>query len=407
MIASRDRVAYAELRALSGKMRQPAGNARRQWRRRDGLLLRLTSEDGAVGLGEASPLPGYSTETLERCAEGLRQLPWEALSFALDEHWTQTPDRCEEGLRRLSGETLSFGLGDGPLALSAATERVLAPLPAAARCAVETALLDLAAQRRGVPLATLLRGETPAPVAVSALLTGESPDAVLGSARAAVGRGFTVLKLKLGRPDGAEWELAAVRLLRQRLGPAIGLRLDANRAWSLAEASERLAALAELRPELIEEPLADVRELLRLRSPVPIALDESLQHLEPTHELLPLLASGSVQALVLKPMALGGPLRCLQLARLGQKYGLPSLVTHLFDGTVALALAAAVALALPRSLACGLDAHAGLTLGPEAAMGFVGAPQIPPPEPPGLGMTLTPAQLQAPCLWSKGRLAAR
>ena len=380
MIASRDRVAYAELRALSGKMQQPAGNARMQWPRRDGLLLRLTSADGEVGLGEASPLPGYSTETLDRCQERLQKLPWEALSF---------------------------GLGDGPLALTPATERALASLPAAARCAVETALLELAARRRGLPLATLLRGETLVPVAVSALLTGESPAAVLESAQAAVGRGFTVLKLKLGRPDGAAWELAAVRLLRQRLGPAIGLRLDANRAWSLAEASERLAALAELRPELIEEPLAQVRELSQLRSPVPIALDESLQHLDATQELLPLLASGAVQALVLKPMALGGPLRCLQLSRLGQEHGIPSLVTHLFDGTVALALAAAVALALPRSLACGLDAHPGLALGPEAALRFVGTPQLPPPERSGLGITLTPAQLQAPCLWSTGSLAAR
>ncbi len=373
MMARRDRVAYAELRALSGKMQQPAGNARMQWPRRDGLLLRLTSGDGETGLGEASPLPGYSTETLDLCRERLQQLPWDALSFAL---------------------------GDGPLALSAATERALAQLPAAARCAAETALLDLAAQRRGLPLATLLRGEPPAQVAVSALLSGENPAAVLESAQAAVGRGFTVLKLKLGRPDGAGWELAALRLLRQQLGPAIGLRLDANRSWSLAEARERLPPLAELRPELIEEPLADVRELLRLRTPVPIALDESLQHLAPAPELVPLLAAGAVQALVLKPMALGGPLRCLQLARLGQTYGIPSLVTHLFDGTVALAAAAAVALALPRSLPCGLDAHAGLALGPDAALSFVGAPQLPPIERPGLGITLTAAQLPAPRLWS-------
>lgn len=375
MTASRDRVAYAELRALSGKMQQPAGNARMQWPRRDGLLLRLRSGEGAVGLGEAAPLPGYSRDTVDSCAAQLGQLPWPALSLAGDE---EAPALCP------------------------ATLRVLAPLAAAARCAAETALLDLAARRRGLPLATLLRGETPTPVAVSALLGGDNPAAVLASAQAAVARGFTVLKFKLGRPEGAAWELAALRLLRQQLGLSVALRLDANRAWSPAEAAERLAALADLQPELIEEPLADVRELPRLRSPVPVALDESLQHLEPAHELAPLLAAGCVQALVLKPMALGGPLRCLQLAGLGQRYGVPSFVTHLFDGTVALAAAVAVALALPRRLACGLDAHPGLALGPKVALSFLGAPQIPPPEQPGLGITLTSAQLSAPLLWAAG-----
>lgn len=379
MTASRDRIAYAELRGLSGQMadqpagqmRGPVGNARMQWLRRDGLLLLLWDADGRVGLGEASPLPGYSADSLAQCDARLRQVPW--------------------------GE-LALELCDG---LSGATERVLAGLPAAARCAAETALLDLVAQRRAVPLATLLRGAPPpAGVAVSALLSGESPDALLASARAAQRRGFSVLKLKLGRPGGAAWELAAVRLLRQQLGPEVTLRLDANRAWSLAEATEQLAALAELAPEQVEEPLADVRQLPRLRTALPIALDESLQHLDPATEVAPLLAAGAVRALVLKPMALGGPLRCLQLAGLAAAHGAPALVTHLFDGTVALAAAAAVALALPQARPCGLDAHPGLALGPSVDLGFVGAPQIPPPTAPGLGISLVPAQVAAPRLWS-------
>ena len=133
------------------------------------------------------------------------------------------------------------------------------------------------ARQCGVPLATLLRGATPpAAVPVSALLAGESPAALLASARAALARGFSVLKIKVGRPDGAAWELAALRALRLQLGPAVTLRLDANRAWSLAEATARLDPLVELAPELIEEPLSQVRELPHLRTSLPVALDEQL-----------------------------------------------------------------------------------------------------------------------------------
>lgn len=375
MMTGRARVAYAELRALSAPMAEPAGNAHRQWTQRAGLLLRLVDAQGEVGLGEASPLPGYSVDELTSCAAGLQEVPWTALDLELD-------------------------LRGGRLVFAAPTERELARLPPAARCAAETALLTLVARQCGVPLATLLRGATPpAAVPVSALLAGESPAALLASARAALARGFSVLKIKVGRPDGAAWELAALRALRLQLGPAVTLRLDANRAWSLAEATARLDPLVELAPELIEEPLSQVRELPHLRTSLPVALDESLQHLDPEAELVPLLAAGAARVLCLKPMALGGPLRCLQLAHLAAAHAAPALCTHLLDGPVALAAAAAVALALPRPLACGLDTHPGLALGPAVALPFAGASAIPPPVTPGLGPELAAAPLTAPCLW--------
>ena len=357
-------------------MAQPAGNAHNRWQQRDGLLLRLVDDRGQVGLGEASPLPGYSADDLTTCGDRLQRVPWSELALELDE-------------------------SKGQLAFTAPTAHLLALLPPAARCAAETALLSLIAYDRALPLATLLRGEPPpTAVAVSALLTGDSPAELLASAHAAVARGFRVLKIKLGRADGAAWELAALRELRRQLEPTIALRLDANRAWSLPVATERLAALEELNPELIEEPLADVRELRHLRTPLRLALDESLQHLDPESQLVPLLAAGLVGALVLKPMALGGPLRCLQLARLATTHCTPSLVTHLFDGPIALAAAAALALALPAPLACGLDTHPGLVIGPALQPPATGAPQIPPSTTPGLGLTLLDHQLPKPRLWS-------
>ena len=360
-------------------MAQPAANAHTRWPQREGLLLRLGDESGAVGLGEASPLPGYSADDLGTCTQALQQVPWGELA-------------------------LELGEGLGLLALAAPTERRLAQLPPAARCAAETALLALVAHQRAIPLATLLRGATPpAAVGVSALLTGETPAALFASAHAAVARGFRVLKIKLGRPDGAACELACLQALRRQLGPTIALRLDANRAWSLPEAVERLAALEAVAPELIEEPLAQVRELRHLRTPLRIALDESLQHLDAEQEVAPLLLAGIVQVLILKPMALGGPLRCLQLARLAAAHQAQGLVTHLCDGTVAMAGAAALALALPAPLACGLDAHPGLLLGPAVQPAFVGGPQLLPATRPGLGIELTEPQLMQPRLWSTRR----
>jgi L-alanine-DL-glutamate epimerase-like enolase superfamily enzyme len=64
---------------------------------------------------------------------------------------------------------------------------------------------------------------------------------------------------------------------------------------------------------------------------------------------------------VLKPMALGGILRCLEIARLAHERRLDVVVSHLFDGPLALAAAAVLALtAGTPGVAMGLDRHAGL-----------------------------------------------
>src|ERR1700722_9728456 len=44
-----------------------AGNARRTWSTREGLIVRVHSREGGYGYGEASPLPGYSPDSLEAC----------------------------------------------------------------------------------------------------------------------------------------------------------------------------------------------------------------------------------------------------------------------------------------------------------------------------------------------------
>ncbi len=354
-------VLQGEVLPFGGELPRPVGNAQRSWSFREGVILRLSDGDGVIGQGEAAPLPGYSPDSLETCREQIlafcRALP---LKLSGD-------GSAEEMLRALPAWT----------ALS-----VAAP---AARFAVETALLDLWGKRRGVSISALL-GTVRQRVPISALLSGKTPEQVLASASEAVGRGMGTVKLKIGR-DFAR-ELGLVRRLRETLGPRIEIRLDANRSWPARQVVEHLTALAPLRPEFVEEPCAD--PILMDASGagscrVPLALDESLQGGDAL--ALGLLEAGSCQVLVLKPMALGGFLRCLDLARLAALHGAAVLVTHLFDGPVALAAAAELALALPgRVLACGLSRHPGMTAGP--AIPQLTATEIVPSGRPGLGLAL-------------------
>jgi L-alanine-DL-glutamate epimerase-like enolase superfamily enzyme len=172
--------------------------------------------------------------------------------------------------------------------------------------------------------------------------------------------------------------------VRAALGPRAALRLDANGAWSRAEAPVRLAALVRFRPEFVEQPVpADQLPGLR-DAPVPLAADETLA-LE--GGLARLRAEGGAQVASLKPTVLGGLLRCRALAAEAFGSGMQVVVSHALEGPIALAAAAELALSLqPAPLACGLAPHAGLEAWPDVAVKQLAGNAIVPAPVRGLGL---------------------
>jgi O-succinylbenzoic acid--CoA ligase len=355
-----------EARPAGGPLGAKVESARGRWTERRGLLLRLWDEGGEAGQGEASPLAGFSRDTMAQCEAALAAL---CAGLAARPLMIDVGKAAPVEVRRQ---------------LEAALGRVDPALPAA-RFAVASALLDLWGRRAGVPAHRLLRGADAAgPVPLSALIDGEDEAALIASAHAALRRGLRALKWKLGRRPFAD-ELRMLGALRAAIGPEVALRLDAGQSFPPDEVADRLAALAPFQPEYVEEPAPPAA--WPPRPAVPLALDESL--LDPSLDVEALLRARSCAALVLKPMALD-PLRCLDLAALARAHGTQVVITHLFDGPVGLAAAAELALAVGAAPS-GLDAHAGLRAFPPALPLRVRADHITPEGPPGLGLTAPPA----------------
>jgi L-alanine-DL-glutamate epimerase-like enolase superfamily enzyme len=217
----------------------------------------------------------------------------------------------------------------------------------AARHAVELATLDLRAQREGVPLARLLHPQAHLEVPTSALLVSRTMPELAREAHRAAAEGFRTLKLKVGGDD----DFARAAVVRDAVGPSLALRLDANGAWNAPLALQRLREVQPLGIELCEQPTEDLLGLAT--SPVPIAADEMVAR-------DPDLAFERAQAVVLKPMLLGGVLRALELARRAFQRGLRVIVTTSLDGAIARAGAAHLAAAV---LALGPQPAAGLATG--------------------------------------------
>ncbi|BCB26251.1 hydrophobic dipeptide epimerase [Sulfurimicrobium lacus] len=235
-------------------------------------------------------------------------------------------------------------------------QSTLAP---AARCAVDTALADLAAQQAGLPLACWLNPQAALNVQCNAAL-GALDETAAARAAAALAEGFTVLKLKVGLAGVAQ-ELAWLRQLADALPAGILLRLDANQAWSEGDAQRFIAGLDGLPVEMLEEPLArpDLPRLaaLQQRTAIALALDESLPGLDPAQ----VCASRAVRRLVLKPALLGGLYACMDWARQAQAtQGMACVATTTLDCAVGTLAAAHLAAALGNGLHHGLATSAWL-----------------------------------------------
>jgi O-succinylbenzoate synthase len=286
-------------------------------RHREGLLVELASDGGAVGWGEAAPLAGFSRENLDEAAEQLRDLATRVIGREV----TMEALRPEE----------SFA---GELDL-------LAPSPSA-RFGLELALWNLYAAHQGKSLPELVRPYPRTTVPVSALVSGP-PERALEEARRMRAAGYEAVKLKVGGRS-VEEDVELVCALCKVLGDDVSVRLDANRAWSFEEASIFARGTANLRFEYVEEPLADPSRLSSLARDygVPVALDESLAGMPPPalqdHEY--------ARAMVLKPTLLGGISPTLRLANRAKELGISPVISSAYEtgvGTLALvALAAGV-----------------------------------------------------------------
>jgi L-alanine-DL-glutamate epimerase-like enolase superfamily enzyme len=250
--------------------------------------------------------------------------------------------------------------------------------PAPARAAVDLALHDRLARRRGVPLHRLLGLPAPPPLPTSFTIAIAAPDEM--ARLAAEAARYPILKLKLGSDDDAA-RLAAVRAAR----PDASLRVDANAGWSAAEAVARLRQIERYDLEMVEQPVAkhDIAGMgyVQARTDLPIVADESVQGMAD----LEALAEAGVRGINLKLMKVGGLAPGVNMLRRARELGLKVMLGCMIEtslGTTAAAHLAGLAdwLDLDAPLLIADDPFAGLTYGEGARVSV--------PEGAGIGAVL-------------------
>jgi L-alanine-DL-glutamate epimerase-like enolase superfamily enzyme len=207
-----------------------------------------------------------------------------------DRFYGETPDTMAAVFPLLVDSVAQPELSVAGLAAASAAMDATIAHHGAAKCAVDIALHDLAAQVAGQPLHHFLglSGELPP----TDFTIGIDEPAVVAERSSRAAR-FPALKIKLGGSADLE-TLEAVR--RVYAGP---IRVDANTGWQPDDAARFLPDLERLGVELIEQPFPahrlDQLRWLQERSPLPIVADESAVTIDDLEGLVGVVAGVNVK----------------------------------------------------------------------------------------------------------------
>lgn len=269
------------------------------------VTLRWTDASGVAyeGLGEAAPYAFYgeSRGTVEAALEAFAPL-----------------------------------LGDDPFAIDAIMDRIESRLRhnPGAKAAIDMALHDLVGKVVGQPVWRLWGLDAARGPETSYSIGIDSPEAMAAKARDLASAGWPLLKLKVGTPD----DVACVHAVREA-APGARLIIDANAAWTAAEAVARLRALEPFGIEFVEQPCAaaDVAGLrfVRERTGIAVIADESCS----TEEDVPSLV-GAVDGINIKVMKCGGLRRARRMVEVARAHHLRVMCGCLIESGLSISAAA-------------------------------------------------------------------
>lgn len=219
------------------------------------VLVRVTTDTGLVGYGEATPLPDWGGDFGRRSGETRRTV----ISMVND---LFTPAL----------------IGADPTAVTAARRTMdrIAVGNNYAKCAVDIALHDLWGKSVGLPIYRLLGGPVRESVRVAHMIGLMRENHAIEEAVAAAADGVRTLQIKGGVDP--ERDVRVVKNLRRELGTDVTLRLDANQGYGHARSACRIVArLADAGVDMVEQPAEGLAYLAEVTAgaTIPIIADES------------------------------------------------------------------------------------------------------------------------------------
>jgi L-alanine-DL-glutamate epimerase-like enolase superfamily enzyme len=324
------------------------------------VLVEVETDDGLTGIGEAVGWP--SPEIVLDVLADARPLVLGRDPFRIDELTQELYARRGWHYFRHTGGCALAGL--------------------------EMALRDLVGKACELPLHVLFGGAVRDRIPYYWYVPAASRDEMVARARAGVERGHRTLYLKVGFRSGGK--IADVAAVREAVGPEPRLRVDANEAWSVAEAVRAIRELEPLGLEFVEQPVnmydLDALGEVQERVSVPIAANQTSWDEFAT---LDVLRRGLASVIVTDPHQVGGLGRFKKVAAMAEIADIP-VVKHSFGDLGVSTFAAAHVLATCPNAGLAHQTHYQLLAGDVVVGGLPSFEDgtLSLPEGPGIGVEL-------------------
>lgn len=272
----------------------------------ENLLIKVSTDEGIDGYGEAAPMPYVTGETIDSVNSVVRLLKPGLIGM--------NPFDIEK-IHELMDSCIH---GNG-----------------SAKCAIDLAMYDIMGKAMGQPVYKLLGGYSNR-VQNDITIGISTPEEMAEEARKHVEQdGFHILKIKAG--ICVEEDIRAMHLIREAVGSSIRLRVDANQGYHASEAVYALKEFKKVGIEAVEQCLPDWdfegSAYVRSRSEgIQIMLDESIHN---HRDAARACRGGCADILNIKLMKCGGLFRASQINSIAEAFGVGCMVGCMMETKLA------------------------------------------------------------------------
>lgn len=330
------------------------------------VVVLIRTQDGCTGYGECSPYMSINGESVDTC-------------FIVGQYFAKL-------LKEKDALDITGGMDIMDRTIYANTS---------IKSAFDMALHDIAAQHAGLPLYKFLGGEKNKQLQTDMTVSIGDPQKMKEDAVRFQAAGFPAIKVKLG--ETKESDVARIKAIREGIGDAHPLLIDANQGWkTAANAIDVLQALAPFGIDHCEEPISRHRFMelhqVSMASPIPIMADESCGDEHDAERLIKLKACSMFNIKLGKS---SGFLKGLRIAKLGAAAGMTMQVGGFMESRLGMSAAAHLALANDHIHHCDFDTPLMFTEDPViGGIQYLEKGVIDVPDVPGLGAAIDESYLR-------------
>ena len=334
------------------------------------IILKMTTDTGVVGYGEAVPDEHVTGET------------WES-TYAVLKH-----------------KLIPAIIGENPMMFEKIHDKmdeIVKDVPAA-KAAIDIACFDITGKVLQVPVYQLLGGRYHEKFPITHVLSIGTPEAMADEAVNRVKMGYQSFKMKVGTDIASD--VARIKAVRACVGEDIAIRVDINQGWgNVAATLQGLRALRDLNIDWLEQPIhsedIDGMVEIKAKSDITLMIDEGLRGVREMREIIAKRAADKVN---IKLMKCGGIYPAMKLAIMAEMAGIECQIGSMVESSIG--SAAGFHVAFSKKIMTSVELTGPLKFSKDVGNLHYDVPFICLNEKPGLGVEVDEGIIKELCKFS-------